>query len=370
MTNLDRPEGHPEIVELARELASEVLAPAARTAEQQRAIPEEVWTTLFGTGLAVPVPEELGGDGVLGTLAETAAVEQLAHGDPAITVGAFWSGAAALLLSRHGSPGQSDIVRGIDASWRGSVALYEGYGRAPAEYTTTVESAGGTVRVRGRKVAVPFATQAADVIVIGVDPAGGGLRAAVVPATAPGLLVTPDAPGLALDAVPTATVDLDVELDAAAVLGAGSADPVALAGSVERIRLIVASALVGTAARATEYAAVYARDRIAFGKPIAAFQGVSFLLAEAKMRTDAARLEIADVAARLDAGDVERGSALVTGALAYAASVATQATRDAVQVLGGHGFITDHPVELWYRSAGALSVLDLDPLSSMFEPAL
>ena len=115
---------------------------------------------------------------------------------------------------------------------------------------------------------------------------------------------------------------------------------------------------------------MYARDRIAFGKPIAAFQGVSFLLAEAKMRTDAARLEIADVAARLDAGDVERGSALVTGALAYAASVATQATRDAVQVLGGHGFITDHPVELWYRSAGALSVLDLDPLSSMFEPAL
>ena len=60
----------------------------------------------------------------------------------------------------------------------------------------------------------------------------------------------------------------------------------------------------------------------------------------------------------------------MTRAVNYAGTVATNATRDAIQVLGGHGFITDHPVEIWYRSAAALSVLDIDPLLSNFEPSL
>ena len=119
-----------------------------------------------------------------------------------------------------------------------------------------------------------------------------------------------------------------------------------------------------------DYASKYATERIAFGKPIAACQGVSFPLAEAPMRLAALRVEIGVVASRLDADDFQDHSDAVTAAVAYAADVAPEAARTGVQTLGGHGFIKDHPVEIWYRSCAALSALDFDPLATVFTAAL
>ncbi len=372
MLDLEPAEEHPEVAELARNVGLDLLGPAAHEAEEGRAVPTAVWQKLFETGFAVQVPEELGGGGVLDTVTETIAVENLAYGDPAITIAAFWSGSAALLLTRHGTPKQVGLARGAisNPDWRGSVAMYEGYGRSPNEYTTTIESVDDRIRVTGRKVAVPFIGQAESVIVIGVDPAGGGLRGAVVPTSAAGVTVTVDDQGLALDAIPTSTVTFDVELPEENLLGGASLDPVALANSVERVRLVVAAALVGTAQRAVEYASAYAIERVAFGRPIAGFQGVSFLMADAQIRIAAARLEIADAASLLDSGESGIAGDLVTSAVNYAGETGARATRDAVQIMGGHGFITDHPVELWYRSAAALSAIDFDPSRSSFEPVL
>jgi alkylation response protein AidB-like acyl-CoA dehydrogenase len=369
MTNLDWPEELAELAGLAREVGLEVLGPAARDAEAD-GVPAQVWATLFGTGLTTPVDEALGGGGVLSAVEEAVAAENLAYGDPGITLAAFRSGAAALLLTAHGTPEQKETLRGVGAAWRGSVALHEGYGRSPQEYETTVTVDGDQVRVQGRKESVAFAHRTDTVVVIGNDPARGGLRAVLVPTAAAGVEVVPDSPGLALGAVPTSTVTLDVTLPAAALLGGPGADPEALARSVERIRLLPAAVLVGCAQRAVEYAAEYAKDRVAFGRPIVGFQGVSFLLAEAVMRLAAARHSVLDVASHLDAGHGEAASRLMGEAISYTAAAATQATRDAVQVLGGHGFIRDHPVELWYRSAAAISVTDVDPLVSVFDPAL
>jgi alkylation response protein AidB-like acyl-CoA dehydrogenase len=155
-----------------------------------------------------------------------------------------------------------------------------------------------------------------------------------------------------------------------ALLGGVEGDPSSLERAVGRVRLSVAAAGIGTAQRAIDYASVYATERVAFGRPIAAFQGISFLLAEALTRVSAARSEILDTATRLDRPGAAGTEAAVTRAVNYAGVVATQSTRDALQVLGGHGFITDHPVELWYRAAATLSALDFDPLCSSFEPAL
>src|SRR5690606_12331957 len=83
----------------------------------------------------------------------------------------------------------------------------------------------------------------------------------------------------------------------------------------------------------------------------------------------AGRLELNDVAGRLDLG-VGVGEADVAHAVSYASEVALDATRDSVQTLGGHGFIRDHPAEIWYRSAAALAAIDFDPTRSAFEPAL
>jgi alkylation response protein AidB-like acyl-CoA dehydrogenase len=372
LLDLEAAEEHLAVAEVSKNIGLELLYPAARDAEAARSVPQGVWRALLDTGLTVPVPEELGGGGVPDAITQMIATENLAYGDPGITLAAVWSGAAAFLLSRHASTEQAqllaDLVGNPDA--RGALALYEGYGRAPWEYQTTVAvQADGSVKVTGHKVSVPFAAEVENIIVVGLDATSGALRAVLVPAAA-GVTIEENPSNLALDATSAVSVSFDVTVPVANLIGGPDADAQTLATTVERIRLLVAAVQVGTAQRAIEYAAHYATERIAFGKPIAAFQGISFPLAESQMQLEELRLEIYEVAACLETEPGQDFSSAVTAVVNYAGEVAAEATRTAVQTLGGHGFIKDHPVELWYRSAAALSALDFDPTYSSFQPAL
>ncbi|MFD7056580.1 acyl-CoA dehydrogenase family protein [Streptomyces mirabilis] len=367
--DLQPTEEHLAVAELTRAIGLDVLAPAARKAEEERAVPDDVWRTLVDTGLTMPLSEELGGGGIPDTVTQMIAVENLAYGDPGLTMAALWGGAPALLLSRHGSPEQTANLGRLtrDPQARGAVALYEGFGRGPEDFTTSIATAADkTVRVTGRKVAVPFAGTADPLVVVGRDAQTGALRAVLVPLTAHGVTVQATGPGLALDAAALATVSFDVILPATAVIDGGEA----LATTVHRLRLALAAAQVGTATRAVEYASAYATERVAFGKPIAGFQGVAFPLAEALMRIYEVRAEVFEAAVLVDAERYTEAAPAVTRAVNYASEVAAEATRTAVQTLGGHGFIDEHPVEQWYRSAAALSAIDFDPLRSSFTPAL
>ena len=368
--DLDLSDEQTAVAELARDLGGHVLAPAARAAETAGTVSDAVLVALHDTGLTAPVPESFGGGGLPDAVTHVLAVEGFAYGDPGVALAAAWGGVPALVLARCGAAEQQQRYLpsfATDAGARGALAVYEGFGRGPGELSTTVDATSGHVRVQGRKVAVARPNDARPLIVVGRD-GSGALRAAVVDPGTPGVTIAPVGRHLALDAAGLTAVDFDVTLPAEALLGGASADPAALAAVVARFRLFVAAAAVGTARRAIDYASNYATERVAFGKPIAAFQGVSFLLAEALIRTSAARLELIDIAARVDAGGAT--DADVAGAVAYATSVAVQSTRDAVQVLGGHGFITDHPVELWYRSAETLAAIDSDPLFAPFTAAL
>ena len=191
------------------------------------------------------------------------------------------------------------------------------------------------------------------------------------PPAAVGIAWQPGSAGhLGLDAARAGAVDLDLEIGDAGLLGGPDADPDLLARLVSRLRLSTAALALGTARRAREYASAYAMERVAFAKPIAAFQGVSFMLADAEMQIAAARLEVWDVATSLERADIDALERAVSLAVNYATAVACSVTRDAVQVLGGHGFIEDHPVERWYRSAAALSAVDFDPTCVPFSAAL
>jgi alkylation response protein AidB-like acyl-CoA dehydrogenase len=388
MPDLQLDQEQEEVRELAQRLGLDVLSPAARRAETEGAVPDKVWRTVWETGLVVNTPERFGGGGIADAVTQTLAVEGLAYGDAGITMAAVWRAAAALLIGLCGTEEQAAALLpslGTDPDRRSAVACYEGFGRAPSEYETAITAnPDGTWHVEGTKVAVAGGAGADPLVVVGVDPWAGRLRAVILEA---GILEAavrapctegednwvrfgPEERHLALDAAPTASVTFDVEVPAASLLGGEDADPDALGRAVGRYRLAAAAAGLGTARRAVDYAAGYAGDRVAFGKPIAAFQGVSFLLAEGLIRLSAARLEVADAASRLDLPGHPGTEEAVTRAVNYAGVVATQSTRDALQVLGGHGFITDHPVELWYRTAATLSALDFDPLCSSFEPAL
>lgn len=372
MLDLTPADEHLAVAEVARTMGLELLSPAARDAEAAGAVPDAVWKSLLDSGLTVAVPEERGGDGAPDTLTQMIAIENLAYGDPGIALAAAWSGAAAYLLGRHGSAGQDGLLSTLlsDPGARGSVALYEGFGRSPSELATTV-SAGedGTVRVQGRKAGVPFAAIATDFLVVG-RAADGKLSVVAVPRDTPGVVIEPGSGHLALGAADARSVSFDVSVPAANLVGGSGADMQALAGSISRVRLIAAAAQIGTAQRAVDYASAYAVDRIAFGRPISSFQGISFPLAEAQMRISELRLELGEVASLLDGEPFTDHTAAVTRLVNYAGEVGAETTRTAVQTLGGHGFIVDHPVELWYRSAAALAALDFDPNQSAFQPAL
>ncbi len=357
MFDIDRSDETIAVTELARSLAVNVLEPAGRDADRLGTIPPAVSSALFDTGLMAPVHERHGGGGIPSTAAHLAAVEALAHGDAAITAHSVWSGAAALVLGYIGTEAQQARWLPHLGARPGVIAtaLYEGFGASPSEFDTLIMIGG----VAGSKLAVCGSQEASHLLVIGsngaaiVDPRSSGVTIGVPPQR------------LALNSSALSSVGL-VAVEPLEVFGPSDGFQL----GVSHVRLLTAALSLGNAQRSIEYAAAYANERIAFGKPIASFQGVSFMLAEAALRIGAARLEMVDVAWQIDAAQTEGLEQATTRAVNYACTVSMAATRDAVQVLGGHGFITDHPVERWYRVAATLAALDHDPLLSAFEPAL
>ena len=370
---LDLDDQQQAVRDLARSLATAVVEPAAREAERTGALPPAVWAALIDSGLAVCVPEHYGGGGIPGCLTQVVAMEELAAGDPGIAAAMAWAGAVPFLIGTCGTRAQQDAyfpALAADPTQLSAAALYEGFGRSPTEYETRVSAqANGSWSVTGSKVAVPFAGSAAAVVVVGTD--GPRLRAGIIEPGATGVTVAPvpDDGSLALGVAGLRSVCFDCGLPSDGVLGGVDSDDALLSAAIGRLRLLPAAAAIGCARRAVEYAADYANQREAFGRAISSFQGVSFLLAEAAIRIQAARLELWDVAGRIDEGQVHT-EASVGRAVNYAGAVAAESARDALQVLGGHGFITDHPVERWYRSTAMLSTIDFDPACTAFAPAL
>lgn len=359
------------VLETSRALGVDLLDAAARVSERERALSAGVWGNLVETGLVAPVDVEHGGGGLPDAMTSMLIAEGLAHGDAATAAAALWSGHAATLIGLCGTESQRTGVLPrfvTDPAPRAAVAMYEGYGRAPSEYETVIQAERGGWRVRGRKVAVPSGATADPLIVVGADPTNGLLRAAIV--SPPAGVSTRASAHLGLDAANLSTLEFDVVVSEADLIGGPDGDADALAVAVSRFRLTTGAIALGCAQRAQEYAAHYVTERVAFGRPLAAFQGVAFLMADAHMQLDAARLQLWDVASRLDgqlASSLEREVSL---AVNYSTSIAAHVSRDSLQVLGGHGFITDHPVERWYRATAGLAAMDCDPSCSGFAPAL
>jgi alkylation response protein AidB-like acyl-CoA dehydrogenase len=135
--------------------------------------------------------------------------------------------------------------------------------------------------------------------------------------------------------------------------------------AVARARLAGAAVSLGTARAALTYAVNYAVERHAFGRPIAEYQAVSFPLADIEMNLHAVRLSAFDALQEIGTLDdeslIERCSSRVVN---RAHALAADATKLAVNTLGGHGYLEDHPCERWYRDAGMLACLDFDPLDA------
>jgi len=352
-----------------REFAADSLRAAARDADEAGELPAAVLDAAGSLGLvASQIPESYGGvGGERSPITNAIVLEELAYGDAALALAAFAPAEFALAILDHGTDEQRRRLLPALAGDRaaiGALAVVEPTPAFdPSRLATFAERVSGGWRVTGEKTFVALGEGASHFLVIArvagrdADAAGpyASHAALVVPRDARGLAVGDREPTLGLRALPFARLALDgVEVPDGDVLGGDAGCDVGRIVASARVGL--AAAQVGLARAVMEYAIPYAKDRVAFGEPIARKQAIAFLLADMAIEVDAMRWLVWKAASDLEHGrDALRSS---HHARSYVASQTMKIADDGLQVLGGHGFIREHPVELWYRHARTLGVLE------------
>lgn len=328
--------------------AAEVIRPAARACEAAKKTSTDIAAQIHEIGVAAPVAEAYGGGGVLDAVTYCIAAEELAWGDPGVAYQTLGSGMAAICIELAGTHAQKNryLPRFTEA---GPAPTFVATGeKLSAEDFDALETAVDGDKVVGEKYGVLNATDAAFGIVAGRS--SGGLGAVIVGGDSYEVVKPEDKMGL--EAAPTSVVRFDN-------VGEALAGP-RLERALLWAKLMTGAIAVGCARASFEHAARYATEREAFGKPIGAFQAISFKIADMAIAVDVARLAVWHAAWALDHDQATH--AQIAAANGQAIETAVRCGDDGVQVLGGHGYIKDHPVEMWFRDAVTLSVFDAPEL--------
>ncbi len=351
--------------EAMHEYAEKSLRPLARSCDEAEAVPAEFLDESWQLGLVgTQIPEAYGGAGEpRSPVTHALVLEELAWGDASLALAALAPALFATALVEFGTEEQKRTHLPAFAGERfhgATLALMEpGPSFDVTGLRTRAEPKGeGGYVLSGTKCLVPLGDRAGWLLVLarnGRGEAGDGIGAFLVSRDAPGVTLAAPEPKLGLRALPTATLELErVEVPAGARLGGeAGADTQRL---VDLSRTALAAALLGVSRAVLEYAIPYAQERVAFGKASARKQAIAFKLAEMRMETDAMRWLVWKAASRLEQGRPATREARL--AQLYAARQAMKIADEGVQVLGGHGFIREHPVEMWYRNARTLGVLE------------
>ncbi len=350
------------ILDTVEAFARDEIRPAARAADEEGRVPAEVVRKIWELGLVRGVlPEEFGGDGGQRS-AVTGAVagEALAYGDLAIAIHSLAPRLAAYPILEMGTDEQRARYLPAFAQSEfhaGTAALMEP--RWDFDVLSIAASAardGAGYKLNGDKCYIPLASESEFVLVYASsNPPTGAVDAFLVPRGCSGMTVGEREKIMGIKALPTYGISLrDCTVDAQARLGGERG--IDFRRLVSEAKVGLASMAVGVARAAFEYARDYARERRAFGAPIGTKQAIAFMLAEMALEVDASRLLVWDAASRLDKGeDAFKESCQ---AKSYAAAAALKITDNAVQILGGHGYIREHPVEMWLRNARGFATLE------------
>jgi alkylation response protein AidB-like acyl-CoA dehydrogenase len=341
------------------EFALDRLRPAASDADGACAAPEDLLTQAGELGLTmIGVPEELGG-AVERRSATTGVLmaEALARGDMGIAVACLAPAAVSTAISLWGDAQQQATYLpefvGEDVPSAALAVMEHQPLFDPLHLQTSARPAGGGYSLSGVKALVPRAGDA-ELFVVAADLAGEGPSLFIVESKTAGIGVEPE-PGMGIRAAATHRLVLDdVQLPATALLGGGQTD--VYAECVALSRLAWCALAVGTGQAALEYVSDYVNHRKAFGEPISNRQAVAFTVANMAIELDGLRLATYRAAGRVDQGlECSREVALARW---LCANRVMQLGSDAVQMLGGHGFVKEHPVERWYRDLRAAGVME------------
>ncbi|MBF6215102.1 acyl-CoA dehydrogenase family protein [Nocardia puris] len=350
------------IVETVKEFAAEILRPAAYEADNSAKAPRDLLERAAELGITlINVPEELeGAASERGAVTNSMVAEALAHGDMGLALPILAPSGVAVALSQWGTDAQQQTYlpafTGENVP-QASVVISEP--RAlfdPFALRTKATRSPSGYRLNGVKSLVPAAADA-ELFLIAAE-LDGRPALFIVPSDSKGLVVEAD-PSMGLRAAGLGRLVLeDVAVPTDAILGEGDAKSRAedYADAVRLARLGWASLAAGTGQAVLDYVIPYVNEREAFGEPISHRQAVAFMVANIAIELDGLRLVTLRGASRAEQGlSFAREAAL---ARKLATDKGMQIGLDGVQLLGGHGFTKEHPVERWYRDLRAIGVAE------------
>jgi alkylation response protein AidB-like acyl-CoA dehydrogenase len=344
------------LVDVVSEFAAEVVRPAAAEANETCAAPDDVLKASLEIGLPIlGVAEELGGiaterSAVAGVLVH----EALAHGDLGIAVAALSSGAVATALSLYGTEEQqSTYLPAFAGDEVPAAALVLAEPRAlydPLTPATKATRKGDGFVLDGVKSAVVRGAEA-ELFLVGAE-LDGAAQLFLVESKTPGVTIEAD-PSMGVRAAGLSRLVLkDVGVESIALFG----DAATYREVVQNSRLAWCALAVGTGQAVLDYVTPYVKERQAFGEPIAHRQSVAFMVANIAIELQGMRLLTYKAASRVARGkDASREIAL---ARRLCAEKGMQIGLDGVQLLGGHGYVKEHPVERWYRDLRAIGLME------------
>lgn len=347
------------LVEAFGDFAQNELLPVASQSDHDCAAPAELLAQSTELGVTmIGVPEELGGaveerSAVTSTLIS----EALAKGDMGLAVAVLAPAAVSTAIGLWGDADQQSTYLpefvGEDVPAAALAVMEPKPLFDPFQLDTkATRNMDGGFTISGSKSLVPRAAEA-ELFVVAAELDGKPVLF-IIESKSDGVGVAAE-PAMGVRAAATATLSLnEVKLPAGALLG--DADPEVYADCIRLGRIAWSALAAGTGQAVLDYVIPYVNERVAFGEPISHRQAVAFMISNIAIELDAIRLTTYKAAARVDQGKSFAREAALTRQLT--ATKGMQIGSDGVQLLGGHGYIKEHPVERWYRDLRAAGMIE------------
>ena len=355
MENLfDLPSEYKELRASVRALSEKEIAPHAQAVDEDHRFPQEAKEALLKSGLyAAHVPTEFGGDGA-DALATVIIIEEVARacGSSSLIPAVNKLGSMPLILGGNHEQKQRWLPRLVKGEGFSYCLSESEAGSDASAMRTKVERSGDGWVLNGSKKWITNAGESELYSVIAQsDPSNGtkGVTAFVVEKSDPGVSFGAPEKKMGMRGSPTREVYFDnVQLsDDRRISEVGQGFALAM-NTLDHTRITIAAQAIGLAQGAFDVATKYAHERHQFGKPIFDFQAVQFMLADMAMNIEAARL--LTYSAAIKSENNEKDLRFFSAASkCFASDIAMKVTQDAIQVLGGYGYVTDYPVERMMR---------------------
>lgn len=347
---------------LTREIADAELAPRVNDFEARGEFPRDLLRTLGRAGLlSIPYPEDYGGAGQPYEV-YVQVLEELAYRWVTVAEAVSVHGLACYPVATFGSEQQRKrfLPDFLGGELLGAYCLSEPQGGSDAAaLTTRATRDNGEYVVHGTKAWITHAGVADfyNVFCRTGEPGPKGISCLLADADNPGIQPQRRERTMGLTGSPVAQIVFDgARVATDRLIGEEGVGFRIAMSALDCGRLGIAACAVGLGQAALDYAVAYAKERDQFGQPIIGFQGLAFMLADMATQVSAARALTLAAARLKDAG--RPFSAQAAQAKLFATDAAMRVTTDAVQVLGGYGYVTDHPVERWMREAKLLQIVE------------